>query len=185
MTGQSRKKLKKVLRSSYRDDFLLPASFMEDKKLSGNRVKVITDTSSSKTYVAHRGTANLKDWMTDFAAALGYEGGNRFQHSAKIQKKAEAKYGSQNIITVGHSLGGRIAEKVGKKSSAIVTYNKFVTPRSILESYAKPLPKMQLDLRTKKDAVSAGAKYQSRKGTLINIKSESNPVKAHNIGELA
>ena len=47
----------------------------------------------------------------------------------KIQKQAEQKYGANNITTMGHSLGGRIAEKVGKKSAQIITYNKAATPK--------------------------------------------------------
>jgi alpha-beta hydrolase superfamily lysophospholipase len=110
--------------------------------------------------------------------ALGYEGGKRFKHAKKIQKKTEKKYGAQNVITMGHSLGGRIAEKVGKKSSQIITYNKAATPKSIL----KPTPKKQKDIRTSGDVVSKLATLQKHKNKMTTINSGLlNPVAAHDI----
>ena len=176
--------LKKLLKKTYGGK-KLSSNYVTDKQLSGKRVKVIRDTNTNKTYVAHRGTASLKDWATDFAMALGYEGGKRFKHAESIQHKAEKKYGRKNIVTIGHSLGGRIAEKVGKKSSEIVTYNKAVTPRSIVESYIKPYSKKQTDIRTKTDPVSAGALLQDRNKKLVTVgKATPNLLKAHNLNQI-
>lgn len=177
-------KLKKMLEISYGADNTDP-SLIRDEKLSGKRVSVLTDTNDAKTYVIHRGTSGLKDWFTDFQMALGYENGRRFTHSKKIQQKAEAKYGSSNVVTVGHSLGGRLAEKFGKNSSNIVTFNKAVTPRSIFESYINPLSKKQYDIRTERDPISAASKLQGRKNDVIKLESNTiNPLTEHSLKTL-
>ena len=177
-------KLKHVLGMSYGVK-THDADLVKDKKLSGKRVTVVTDASTSKTYVVHRGTSGLKDWFTDFQMALGYEDGKRFNHSKKIQKKAEEKYGSDNIVTMGHSLGGRLAEKYGKKSSNIITFNKAVTPRSILESYIHPLSNKQFDIRTSRDPISAASGLQGRSNKIIQLKSQTiNPLHEHGLKTL-
>lgn len=177
--------LKTVLESSYNDRAELPKTIVKDTTLSGKRVSVYNDLETHKTYVVHRGTHSVKDWMTDFAMVLGYEGGKRFSHSKKIQERAEKRYGSENIITVGHSLGGRLAEKFGSNTSAIVTYNKAVTPRSILESLVSPIPEEQIDVRTSSDPVSFAGPLQRRLNPIVNIDSQTlNPIKVHGLEEL-
>lgn len=178
--GESHK-LQGILTTSYGGN----TNLIKDKHLSGKRVSVLSDPSTNKTYVVHRGTSGLKDWFTDFEMALGYEGGRRFRHAENIQKKAEAKYGKNNIVTMGHSLGGRIAEKVGKKTSNIITFNKAVTPRSIVESLIKPLPSKQYDIHTRGDPVSLPAPLQRRRNPIINIHSHTlNPIEAHGLSTL-
>lgn len=177
------KSIYQKLKGSYGDK--LPDNVTIDKSLSSKRVKVYKKNNDVRAYVVHRGTSNIKDWMTDFKMLLGYESGNRFKHSEKVQRKAEAKYGAQNITTMGHSLGGRLAEKYGKKSSKIITYNKAVTPKSIVESFLNPLPSEQTDIRTKNDLVSIGSSLQKREGKLEQLSSNSlNPIKAHNLDQL-
>lgn len=180
MKKTDKEKYKKLMKVSYGTKVKnLPEGLHKDKKLSGKRVSVLTNSDHSKNYVVHRGTASLKDWQTDMQMALGYEGGNRFKHAEKIQKKAESKYGAKNITTVGHSLGGRLAEKYGKKSKEIVTFNKAVTPRSIYESYTHPQHN-QLDIRTRNDPVSSLNSIQkgSKKRT-TTLEGTSNPVDTH------
>jgi hypothetical protein len=179
---EEKQKYKKLLKVSYGSK-KIPEGFTVDRKLSGKRVSVLTNQDHTKNYVVHRGTASVKDWVTDFKMALGYEGGNRFKHSARIQKKAEKKYGRENIETVGHSLGGRLAEKYGKKSSKVVTFNKAVTPRSIMESYMKPR-KNQFDIRTKNDPVSALHKYERKANKTEVLSGSKNPVKTHVLSSL-
>ena len=188
-TSQKRKlpsdklqKVKKILQGSYSKDATLPTGVTRDNTLSGKRVSVYNDSTTGKTYVAHRGTNSIKDWMTEFAMALGYEGGRRFQHSQNIQSQAEAKYGRKNVVTVGHSLGGRLAEKVGKKSSEIITYNKATTPRSIVETLIKPISRKQTDIRTRSDLVSIGAKLQRREKDVVKLnKPHLNPITQHSL----
>ena len=185
MKKTEKQKYKKLMKVSYGAKVKnLPDGLTKDKKLSGKRVTVLTNANHTENYVVHRGTASLKDWHTDMHMALGYEGGNRFKHAKKIQKKAEAKYGAQTITTVGHSLGGRIAEKYGKKSSKVVTFNKAVTPRSIYESYTKP-NKNQMDIRTKNDPVSSLHKFQKGdKQRTTTLKGSANPIDTHVLSSL-
>jgi hypothetical protein len=164
-------KLKALLGDSYTQNGTLPEGITKDNSLSGKRVSVYNDSTNGKTYVAHRGTHSIKDWVTDFAMFLGYESGRRFKHASKIQNKAEKKYGSKNVVTIGHSLGGRIAEKVGKNSSEVITYNKAVTPRSIIEDVVNPISDNQNDIRTRSDIVSVGSVFQRRQNQVINLNS--------------
>lgn len=178
MKGQT---LKKVLKASYSGGKKNIDGYEKNEHLSGKRVQVYHNPKTNKTIVSHRGSHGFKDWVkTDAAMALGYEGGKRFKHSKRIQKKAEKEYGADTVTTVGHSLGGRIAEKVGKKSDHIITYNKAVTPKSMLQ----PTSFHQTDIRTKHDVVSSLGKFQKKRGHDITLNSNRNPIGAHNISHL-
>jgi hypothetical protein len=176
-----KKSTKRFLAASYEPGKKIPGN-VYDHHLSGKRVSVYHNPTTGKTVVAHRGTASLTDWVkTNVPMALGYEGGRRFKHAKKIQRQAEKKYGAKNVTTMGHSLGGRIAEKVGKKSAAIITYNKAATPKSIRQT----TPKKQTDIRTPYDPVSVLSKVQKRRGKLVTLKAKTkDPVKAHDLTQL-
>ena len=174
--GLTKKQIKEFLRASYKPKTKIKHN-LYDEHLSGKRVSVYVNPNTGKATVIHRGTASLTDWVkTDLPMAFGYEGGKRFKHAKKIQKAAEKKYGAKNVTTMGHSLGGRIAEKVGKKSHAIITYNKAATPKSIQTA----TPKKQLDIRTSRDLVSDLSKFQKHKTKMKTIQSKSfNPITTH------
>jgi predicted esterase YcpF (UPF0227 family) len=147
--------------------------FEIDKNLSGRRTKVWHNNETNQTVVGHRGTANAKDWITDTGMAFGYEKGKRFQHAKKAQNKAEEKYGRENTTTIGHSLGGRLAEKYGNKSNEVITVNKAVIPKTTLDV----VPKNQFDIRSSRDVVSA---LPERNKNLHTIHSKTwNPLKEH------
>ena len=63
----------------------------------------------------------------------------------------------------------KIAEKVGKNSNQIITYNKAATPKSIQSK----TPKNQIDIRTSRDPVSILSKYQKHSNKTETIKSKS------------
>lgn len=175
-------KVKGMLKASYDTKVQNVGAAKKDAKLSGKRVSVFHDSETAKTYVVHRGTASMKDWGTDLMMGLGYEGGNRFKHSEKIQRQAEKKYGKSNVTTMGHSLGGRLAEKYGKKSAQTITYNKASVPRSVIESHLKPISKKQTDMRTKLDVVSGLSKLQRSHNKTQEMSTKTyNPIKAHNL----
>jgi predicted esterase YcpF (UPF0227 family) len=147
--------------------------FEIDKNLSGKRTKVWYNPETNQSVVGHRGTANTRDWITDARMAYGNETNNRFKHAKRIQKKAEAKYGQENISTIGHSLGGRLAEKYGKKTNEVITVNKAVIPKTFLDR----VPKNQYDVRSSRDVVSALPQVNKNKHT---IQAESwNPLTEH------
>lgn len=178
---RSTKKVKALLKASYNPGTKI-AKNEYDKSLSGKRVSVYVNPHTGRAKVIHRGTASITDWVkTNLPMALGYEGGNRFKHAKKIQKLAEKKYGANNVTTLGHSLGGRIAEKVGQKSAKVITYNKAATPRSILTKTSKK----QHDIRTKNDPVSLLSVFQKKSNKTRHIASNTiNPIKAHNVDRL-
>lgn len=176
------KLIKSFLKASYRPGKKIKNN-VYDTSLSGKRVSVYHNPVTNKTTIIHRGTASVTDWFkTNLPMALGYESGNRFKHAKKIQKLTEKKYGAENVTTMGHSLGGRLAEKFGKNSSKIITYNKAATPRSILQT----APTKQLDIRTSKDLVSRLASFQKHNRPIETIHSTatSTVVNAHNLNRL-
>eukprot|EP01038_Epipyxis_sp_PR26KG_P015932 gene15932-21615_t len=95
---------------------------------------------------------SIQDWTTNAMSAIGLvHKTKRSKHAKKIQDEAAAKYGNQNILTTGHSLGAnKLAEKVGQKSAEVITYNKPFT----LENVGKRVSKKQTDIRTNTDPVS-------------------------------
>jgi hypothetical protein len=171
-----KKDIQQLLKGSYKKSLEDEGRYKIDETISSKRVKVYNDSDSNNVFVVHRGTANLKDWITDASMAFGYEKGNRFKHSKKVQKAAINKYGKNNITTLGHSLGGRLAEKYHKGKGEIITLNKAATPRSI----QRKVPINQTDYRHSKDVVSFLSNFQkyTKKPIIINSKS-INPLKVH------
>jgi len=104
--------------------------FGRDDSLSGKRVQVYRD-NNGKAVVVHRGTAGMHDMVTDLKMSLGFKNSKRLKHSKNIQKQAEAKYGSDNTTTMGHSLGGALAEESSKRGSRVITLNKAAVPRGV------------------------------------------------------
>lgn len=169
---------KKLYKASYAATRKNTAGFVVDRKLSGKRVQVYKNPNNNEAYVVHRGTASIKDWVTDLGMALGYEGGKRFKHSKKIQRQAEEKYGKDNITTLGHSLGGRLAEKYHRGKGKIITLNKAATPKSI----TRKTPANQIDIRSSNDPVSVLSNFQKHTTKPVVIKSTTwNPIKAHKV----
>ena len=154
-----------------------------DNSLSGERVSVYFNPTTKKAVVIHRGTKDLTDWGNNLKMMLGWKMSStkRFKHSKDIQKQAESKYGASNVITLGHSLGGKIASDVGGDSDEIVTLNKATGLG--LDAYKKDLGQKdnETNIRTTLDPVSA-------KGALaadFTIPSKSlNPITEHGTGVL-
>ena len=97
-------------------------------RLTDRQAQVYHNPSTGHTIVAHRGTQGIKDVFTDLAyATTGYKSG-RFKKAERIQKEAEKQFGSQNVSTLGHSLGSLLSSDVGRNSKEIINYNKPITP---------------------------------------------------------
>src|ERR1700722_7848108 len=127
--------LKDVIKNSYKDKSKQKkqiGDYKRDESLSGNRAQVYHNAKNGKTLVSHTGTNSLRDWLTDLQYATGnLNDTNRFKHAEKTQKEAEAKYGRDNITTTGHSLGGKLAQKLGKNTDHIYTVNTPVLPTKL------------------------------------------------------
>ena len=121
-TGIHSDDLKAILKKSYNKTPTDHGDYKIDATLSGERAQVYRNDKSGKVIVAHRGTKGVHDMFTDLQYLAGNTKNKRFDHAQRIQNQAEAKYGKDNVTTVGHSLGGLIANQVtdGKQ----ITYNK-------------------------------------------------------------
>ena len=173
------KDTKDLLNASYSKSLNNINGFIIDKALSGQRVQVYHNPNTNKAVVVHRGTADMSDWKTDLSMTLGVKG-KRFNHAKKIQKQAEEKYGKENIITIGHSLGAKIAEQYG--SDEIITLNKPTLPLDILKN--KKVRNNQTDIKTSRDPVSILRRFQKGKKAKV-MKSESfNLLKEHSVNAL-
>ena len=169
--------LKTVLSSTYKDNKtaqkdLKGKGFTLDKDLSGKRAKVFVDDKTGQAYVAHRGTNSIQDVFTDAGLLFGIKDGKRIRHAKQVRQQAQEKYGSINSL--GHSLGGYLAENSGNKNGTVITYNK----ASIGEVKENP---NQFDIRTQRDLVSI---LTPKSDAVIPSKS-INPFKEHNTNAIS
>jgi hypothetical protein len=122
-------------------------------------------------YNVHRGTANSLDVGTDVSLAV-----NDLQHSIRFKRSEKASQWSvfhhghnkitgkdRQVVEVGHSLGGTLAETIamkheGRRSSA---FNMGTTPLVKYDSIDRTKYK---HTRVKGDAVSA---FDTNKGTIV------------------
>lgn len=145
--------------------------FIRDDILSNSTTSIYKDQHSPLALVIHRGTKTTRDLGTDIAVAFGFaKWTTRVRCALVVQKIAVRKYGRKNIVTIGHSLGGKVAEIVGVKGKLILTYNKAVSYESMFHS-----PSNQKDIRSKFDIVSGLGIFHNQ----ITIPSSVNPLEAH------
>jgi hypothetical protein len=152
-TELSKANLEKMLTNTYLPNSMAGSidNYVPDPTLSDNRVKVYHDYTTNHTVVAHRGSASKSDWLENAYYAGGLKIGSNFAHSGEVQKKAEAKYGSSNLTTIGHSKGALHAQEFGQHGD-IITLDK---PVNIKDALLYKVPKYQTDYRGSKDIVSA------------------------------
>lgn len=157
--------------------------YIRDNTLSGKRATVYHNPNTNETIVTHKGTQSIQDWGTNLLSSVGMAGNTtRMKHAKKIQKQAEDKYGRDNVITTGHSLGAKLAETVGQNSKEVITYNKPTT----LENIGKKIANKQTDIRTHNDPVSLLHGYQRNTKNIHTIDSGTyNPLIAHNTDQLS
>lgn len=178
--------LKKILESSYTGEEV--EGFKIDENLSDPYAIVFS--KNGKAIVAHRGTDTTTDWGNNLVFGLlgkaGYKFTNRYKTSENVQKMAEEKYGAENVLTVGHSQGGLLAEMLGQNSNEIITVNKATRPQQYL--VGKPPNENQYDIRSQKDIVSSWDPYGKTKKyqhpRLTVLENEGNLVAEHSINIL-
>lgn len=142
----------------------------------GNRgTKVYYNPNKGEAAVVHRGTQGLADWRNNLAYLVtgkeGYEYTNRFERAEKVQNAAEAKYGKQNITTLGHSQGGILARELGKDTKRIINVN----PASLRETPYKN----EYVVRSDADIVSSLHKTRPNQDIVIPAKSRFNILGEH------
>lgn len=152
-----------------------------DSSLSSKKTAVFVNPKSKAVIVSHRGTKDKSDILPDIKIAFGAERQTKRIKQAKknVQEVREA-YPTYNITNVGHSLGGLIAERVGRSKEDIITFGK---ASGLGEPLHKRKPK-QKDYRSKGDIISLlsvpqlGGKLKQSKASFIN------PFEAHQINSV-
>lgn len=89
-----------------------------DAGLSNDNRTVFYHPESRKAVVAFRGTeiSNPADLASDAMVAAGLQGFSpRFRTSTKVTRRAMRKYGADNVVATGHSLGGSQALHVNRR----------------------------------------------------------------------
>lgn len=150
--GLKVKDVKGLLKKSYAKKMGDVDGWKLDPSISTKEAQVYKDPETGKVAVVHRGTASLADWGTNLAQMAGITT-DRMKRARDIQRKAESKYGKENITTLGHSAGARWAEKYGDKTAEVLTLNKPVLPLDLLGSSKSHHP-MQTDIMSAYDPVS-------------------------------
>jgi hypothetical protein len=124
--------------------------YIRDESIGGNYGAVYFNFEKNEGVVVHRGTdITLGDWKNNLIYAdnlNNYVKTDRFRIAKKIQDIAESKYGAFNLITIGHSQGGLLANLLGGNSKETIIFN----PAMKLE---KTRPNMTI-VRSDKDLVS-------------------------------
>lgn len=129
-----------------------------DHALSNAEHKVYIDKNGNPD-VVFTGTRKFGDVLTDVALATGFGAFTpRFQNSTKLIDKVKEKYKNKPLSVLGHSLGGSLAEHVGKKADKVITLDKGVG----LFGIGKNIRNNQTDIRGSNDAVSMFRNTQSR-----------------------
>ena len=144
-----------------------------DKSLSNANQKVYYDKERNPS-VVFRGSKNENDLMTDILIGGGLEKySTRFTDSKNLIDDVRKKYNNKPVTSIGHSLGGSLAEFSG--GDKIITVNKGVG----LSGINKEIKNNQTDIRTNNDIVSVLSKTQSG-GKKINIKTTNiSPLAEH------
>lgn len=104
-----------------------------DPELSNRNRTMYYNKDTGKGVLSFRGTnvKNKSDLATDALLALGLKDFSaRFKNANKYSKKAMEKYGKDNVVFSGHSLGGSQALYVNSKHGVEThAYNPFVEPK--------------------------------------------------------
>lgn len=177
----SKPDLKELLKASYKSQkeaqqILQPYGYTYDPALSSITDKVFLDKSGNPI-VLHRGSKRIiEDWLSsNLPLAVGLEGGTeRFKKSKKVIEELRQKYPEKSITSVGHSLGGSLAEKSGADKA--ITFNKGAG----LGDIGKQIPSTQTDIRTRFDLPSILSTTQTG-GKRIELPGSLNPIETHNV----
>jgi hypothetical protein len=169
--------IKDLIDSSYDPKRTNLTEFDYDPELSSDKAKVYKRKNSNQAVVVHRGTQGLSDVALDLRYSMGQDitNSDRFRHAKNIQERAEKKYGAENVSTVGHSLGSKIASTFGNNSHEIINVNKAVAP----QDFFKPISDKETIIRTKYDPVSALLAFKGNKNTFTIPSTSINPLAEH------
>ena len=90
--------------------------FVLDRELSSEEHSIFHNQKTGETVITYRGTTNLDDVKTDSNIALGNEKNTkRYERSEEVFLKTKEKYGNDNIVVTGHSLGANQSLNICEK----------------------------------------------------------------------
>ena len=117
-----------VLKNGYKQTKDNLNGYELDKSLSNDNYQTYFNPKDKKLLFNINGTHNAKDWITDGYLAAGHlKDTSRYKESHKALRDAKNKYGVQNSIVSGHSLGGTIAGYIASKGDKVMTLDKGAT----------------------------------------------------------
>jgi hypothetical protein len=180
------KNLGKLLNESYKKKGKtndIDNTYILDKDLSTDKTKIYSNKYTNEIYMVNRGTSDASDVITDVKMLFGYKD-KRFDEPRQILEQVKMKYPTSTIDLIGHSLGAKIAEEIGKDPSVknIITLNKPTTPKDLL--FKTKSNDKQYDIKTTGDIVSALGPFQKDKNDIIIPSTTSNPLIEHKIDTL-
>jgi hypothetical protein len=142
------KELKQFVDAGYKSkrDVKNIDGYVLDDELSTRRDKVYVNPNTGKVVHSISGTDNLMDWSNNLLIPLGlHSKTNRYKNAEETQKKANAKYGKQNVSVVSHSQSGNIANTLDKRNlvgDENITLNPAIigkTNAKVVKSYFDPV----------------------------------------------
>lgn len=113
-TAQQEKKIPSNL--EYIDDFYDPST--------GTSGTAFKDKNTGKVVVSYTGTNPSGDFGMDISTdvySIGFGIGYHYDNAYTFYEKMAEKYGADNLILTGHSLGGNVAQRVALKYNARMT----------------------------------------------------------------
>ena len=138
-----------------------------DNELSDHNQSVYYNPEKRKLLFSVTGSHNLSDVGTDLYLAAGHlKDTNRYKKAHQGLRDAKAKYGVNNAIVTGHSLGGSIAGYIASNDDHVITLDKGAT-------FGQKIKKNENAYRTKGDIVSVLNTYTPGMTTLKNPKKEN------------
>ena len=119
-----------VLKNSYakpeqQKDFGKDQGYVFDDELSSGNQQVYYNPNNKKLMLSVAGTHNLNDVGTDVKLLFGgIRDTKRYKEASNVLDSAKNKYGVDNALLIGDSLGGSIVSKLGSNKDKIYSYNK-------------------------------------------------------------
>lgn len=175
-----------ALKSSYGDkkskEQLSNAGYKYDSMLSNHNQQVWYNPNDKKLLYNVAGTHNLKDVGTDLYLAFGkLKDTNRYKEADRTLEEAKKKYGVDNAIISGHSLGGAVSQYIAGKNDKVYTLDKGATIGQKTRSN-------ETALRTSGDAVSLMNANSKRMKTYDNtgwgMLNYLNPLTSHDVSNI-
>ena len=156
------------------EDAIKNTNYKYDPQLSSQTEKVFYNPTSKETVISHTGTNfGSRKWYNDLrsdnAILWGLEKQDkRFKNAQSHLNKVKNKYGDNNIIVTGHSLGGSISEQLARSNPNInsIAFNRGSGP---LQQFRKR-PKNLIDISNRNDPISYFSRSSKgkRKNNIIN-----------------